>query len=62
VSTTDDSLNVELSDGRTVSAPLTWFPRLFYASPKERSEWRLLGNGLGVHWQDVDEDISLENL
>lgn len=62
VSTTDDSLNVELSDGRTVSVPLTWFPRLFYASQTERNEWRLLGNGLGIHWQEVDEDISLENL
>ncbi len=62
VSTTDDSLNVELSDGRTVSAPLTWFPRLFYASLEERNKWRLLGKGLGIHWQEVDEDISLENL
>jgi hypothetical protein len=62
VSTTEDSLNVELSDGRTISAPLTWFPRLFYATPAEREQWRLLGNGVGIHWQVIDEDISLDNL
>lgn len=62
VSTNDDALNVELSDGRSLTVPLTWFPRLFYATANERDEWRLIGNGQGVHWQTVEEDISLENL
>jgi hypothetical protein len=62
VSTTDDALNVELSDGRSLAVPLTWFPRLFYATKNERNQWRLIGNGQGIHWQSVDEDISLENL
>lgn len=62
VSTTDDSLNIELSDGRAISVPLTWYPRLFYATQEERNHWELLGNGRGVHWESIDEDISLENL
>jgi hypothetical protein len=62
VSITDDALNVELSDGRSLAVPLTWFPRLFYATANERKQWRLIGNGQGVHWQMVEEDISLENL
>lgn len=62
VSTTDDALTVELSDGRTLSVPLLWFPRLFHATANEREQWRLIGNGQGIHWQEVDEDISLDNL
>lgn len=59
---TADVVEVELSDGRTISAPLTWFPRLLHATPAERSSWRLIGRGEGIHWPEVDEDISVEGL
>ena len=59
---TDDALSVELADGRTVSAPLAWYPRLAHATPEERSHWRFIGRGEGIHWPDLDEDISVENL
>jgi Protein of unknown function (DUF2442) len=59
---TEETLTVELSDGRTLSVPLAWFPRLSHASPKERSNWRLMGKVHGIHWEDLDEDISLEGL
>jgi len=62
VSATDDTLSVELSDGRVISAPLVWYPRLFHATPKERASWRLIGAGQGIHWPDLDEDISVANL
>jgi len=62
VTTTDDTLSVELSDGRTISVPLAWFPRLSRATKEERNNWRLIGRGQGLHWDDVDEDISVENL
>lgn len=62
VEVTDDALTVELSDGRTVSVPLPWYPRLLHATPQERRNWRLIGNGQGIHWQDLDEDISVESL
>ena len=62
VKITEDSLTVELSDGRSVSAPLAWFPRLLHANTKERKHWRLIGNGHGIHWEDLDEDISVESL
>ena len=58
----DDTLSVDFSDGRTISVPLTWFPRLLYASPEERNNWRLIGKGQGIHWEDIDEDISIEGL
>lgn len=57
-----DSLRVELSDGRTILAPLDWYPRLLHGTSKERNNWRLIGNGHGIHWDDLDEDISVENL
>lgn len=57
-----DALFVELSDGRTVSVPLAWFPRLLHATPKERRRWRLIGKGHGIRWEDLDEDISIEGL
>jgi hypothetical protein len=57
-----DTLTLELTDGRTVSAPLAWYPRLAHATPKERGSWRLIGGGRGVHWPDIDEDISVANL
>jgi hypothetical protein len=58
----EDSLTVELSDGRTITAPLAWFPRLVQATAKERRQWRLIGGGQGIHWPAVDEDISVEGL
>jgi hypothetical protein len=62
VTVTNDTLSVDLSDARTISVPLAWFPRLLHASPKERNNWRLIGKGHGIHWEDLDEDISVENL
>jgi hypothetical protein len=59
---TEDTLNVDLSDGRTISVPVDWFPRLAHGTLKERNEWRLIGQGEGIHWPDLDEDISVENL
>ncbi len=59
---TNDSLIVDLSDGRTISVPLEWFPRLLHATDEERSNWRLIGRGHGIHWEEVDEDVSVEGL
>jgi hypothetical protein len=58
----DALLRVTLADGRELAAPLEWFPRLRDASPEQRSHWRLIGRGQGVHWPDVDEDISVASL
>ncbi len=57
-----DALSANLSDGRTISVPLDWYPRLLHATAKERRHWRLIGKGHGIHWEDIDEDISVENL
>ena len=62
VSVTEDTLTAELSDGRTISVPLLWYPRLVHATPDERSNWRLIGTGQGIHWPDLDEDISVEGM
>jgi hypothetical protein len=62
VTVTADTLSVELSDGRGVSVPLAWFPRLLHGAPEEREHWELIGRGSGIHWPDLDEDISLEGL
>jgi hypothetical protein len=62
VSFTRDSLVVTLADGRQVSAPLEWFPRLRDATAKQRNNWRLIGRGIGIHWEDIDEDISVRTL
>ena len=59
---TDDTLSVDLNDGRTISVPLGWYPRLVEASLEEREHWRLIGGGEGIHWEDLDEDISVEGL
>ena len=59
---TEDTLSVDLSDGRTISVPLAWYPRLTYASQSEQNNWRLVGKGYGIHWEDLDEDISVEGL
>jgi hypothetical protein len=62
VSVTDTELIVQLADGRTVSVPLAWYPRLFYGTPEERDHWELLGDGEGIHWPDLDEDIAVTHL
>ncbi|MBA3601063.1 MAG: DUF2442 domain-containing protein [Acidobacteria bacterium] len=62
VACTDDSLNVVLADGREIAVPLIWFPRLQNATSDQRREWRLIGGGIGIHWESVDEDISVESL
>lgn len=62
VTVTDDTLSVDLSDGRTISAPLAWYPRLLHGTKKERNNWRVIGKGYGIHWTVLDEDISVENL
>ena len=62
VTVAEDTLSVDLSDGRTISVPLAWFPRLQHASPEERKNWRLIGKGRGIHWEEIDEDISVEGL
>jgi hypothetical protein len=62
VTVTDDALAVDLSDGRAISVPLVWFPRLLHATPAERANWRLIGRGQGIHWEDLDEDLSVEGL
>ena len=59
---TEDTLAVDLTDGRSIAVPLAWFPRLLHASPKERKNWRLIGRGQGIHWEELDEDISVEGL
>ena len=56
------TLCVDLDDGRTISAPLAWFPRLYHATKAEAASWRLIGKGQGVRWEDIDEDISVEGL
>ncbi len=62
VETTDTVLRVTLADGRELSAPLEWFPRLRDATPEQRGRWRLIGGGEGIHWPDVDEDIAVVTL
>jgi hypothetical protein len=62
VSFTDDELVVSLSDGRTLSVPLSWFPRLFNATAADREAWRLIGEGEGIHWEEIDEDLSVAGL
>jgi hypothetical protein len=58
----DDLLTAELSDARTISVPLSWYPRLCHGTVEEREDWRLIGGGRGIHWRQLDEDISVENL
>ena len=62
VRVTDRELVIELRDGRVVSVPLAWYPRLAEGSPRERRRWELLGPGIGIHWPDLDEDISIDGL
>ncbi len=58
----EDELSVRLMDGRTISAPLAWYPRLLKATPAQRRNWKIAGGGYGIHWPDVDEDLSTEGL
>ena len=58
----DNSISVELLDGRTISAPLAWFPRLLEANSNQRNNWQLMGDGEGIHWPDIDEDLSVAGL
>ena len=62
VTVSEDALTVDLSDGRTISAPLGWFPRLESATKEEKIRWRLIGRGSGIHWEEIDEDVSIEGL
>ena len=62
VRVTDDTLTVDLIDGRTISVPLAWYPRLLHATPAQRSNWQIAGGGFGIHWPDIDEDLSTEGL
>ena len=62
VSVTEDTLKAELSDGRSISVPLAWYPRLVHATQEERDNWELIGTGQGIRWPDLDEDLSIEGL
>lgn len=62
VSVSEDTLGVDLRDGRSLLVPLAWYPRLAYAAAEERNNWRLIGQGEGIHWADLDEDISVIGL
>ena len=62
VRVTNKALEVVLRDGRTLSVPLEWYPRLAHGSPRERQRWRLIADGIGIHWPDLDEDISISGL
>lgn len=62
VAITDDTLTVDLSDGRTISVPLAWYPRLLHSTLTERNNWRFIGDNEGIHWSDIDEDISVKNI
>ncbi len=59
---TEDTLSVDLIDGRTIIVPLAWYPRLLYALPEQRENWEICGGGYGIHWPDIDEDLSTEGL
>ena len=58
----EDTLAVDLADGRTIIVPLTWYPRLLSATMEQRSRWKVSGAGYGIHWPDIDEDLSAEGL
>lgn len=62
VAITTETLTVDLNDGRSMSVPLAWYPRLLHGTPEERNNWRLTGKAEGIHWPDLDEDISIQNL
>jgi hypothetical protein len=59
---TDDAISVDLFDGRTITVPLVWYPRLLHATPEQRKNWKISGAGYGIHWPDIDEDLSTQGL
>jgi hypothetical protein len=59
---TQDTLSVDMVDGRTITVPLAWYPRLLHATPEQRENWQISGGGFGIHWPDIDEDLSTEGL
>ena len=59
---TDDTLSVDLMDGRTITVPIAWYPRLLHATPRQRARWELCAAGFGIHWPDIDEDLSTDGL
>ncbi|MBF0135390.1 MAG: DUF2442 domain-containing protein [Magnetococcales bacterium] len=62
VGVTNDTIQVDLMDGRSVMVPLAWFPRLLQATPEQRNKWALCGGGYGIHWEEIDEDLSVAGL
>ncbi len=62
VAVTEDELKADLLDGRSITVPLAWYPRLLHATPKQGTNWRIAGGGYGIHWPDIDEDLSSEGL
>jgi uncharacterized protein DUF2442 len=62
VTVSEDILTVDLTDGRSISVPISWYPRLAHGTPDERNKWQILGSGVGIHWPDLDEDISVQGL
>ena len=62
VRVTEDTLTVDLMDGRTISVPIVWFPLLLHATLEQRANWKISGGGYGIHWPDIDEDLSTEGL
>jgi hypothetical protein len=62
VRVTDEAISVDLFDGRTITVPLAWYPRLLHATPAQRANWRVAGAGYGIHWPDIDEDLSTQGL
>jgi Protein of unknown function (DUF2442) len=62
VRVSEDTVSVDLFDGRTITVPLAWYPRLLHASPEQRANWRIAGAGYGIHWPDLDEDLTTQGL
>jgi hypothetical protein len=58
----DDAISVDLFDGRTITVPLAWYPRLLHATPEQRANWKIAGAGYGIHWPDIDEDLNTQGL
>ncbi len=59
---TEDTISVELMDGRTITVPLVWYPKLLQATPQQREQWQVCGGGYGIHWEEIDEDLSTEGM
>ena len=62
VRVSEETLSVDLLDGRSITVPLAWYPRLLHATPKQRANWKISGGGYGIHWPEIDEDLSTEGL